>query len=215
MIDDLMIDKYKLSFLPQEVLVGSHICYFENTEIIMTSEQIKNSATLYYLVEGHAKVTFLSQEGTMSLIQFFYPKDWIGELELNGVTTHSKQVISIGKTRCIGIPQSLVQKYLLNNVVYLQNINHYLANKVLKRTNWMIVHKSYAFKYRLATFILDDSYEDRYSEPHRLVMEYLGVSYRHLLYTYKKFEEDGLIYKLSRNKYQIDSKKLRLLYIDA
>ena len=38
-------------------------------------------------------------------------------------------------------------------------------------------------------------YNDIYSEKHTETAEYLGVSYRHLLYTFSLFRDEGLIFK--------------------
>lgn len=215
MIDKSIIDKYKLNFLPNAVFDSSFLTHFKNSDDITTSEQTNETAKLYYLLAGRAKVIALSDDGGTNLVQFLYPSDWIGELEFTAPQTTAKQVVSIGDSVCICIPNQSVKKYLLNNVGYLQHINQYLAKKLLARTNLMITSRAYSFKYRLATFILDDSYNDFYSEPHTLVMEYLGVSYRHLLYTYKAFETEQLLFKVGRNQYKINADKLRAFYLNS
>ena len=52
-------------------------------------------------------------------------------------------------------------------------------------------------------------------ETHTLVMAYLGVSYRHLLYTYKAFETEQLLFKVGRNQYKINADKLRAFYLNS
>ncbi|ADG41043.1 MULTISPECIES: cyclic nucleotide-binding domain-containing protein [Leuconostoc] len=213
MIDQMTIDNANLNFLPDDVFAGSYLAYFKNGDVITTSEPSGETAKLYYLIAGRAKVIALSDEGDANLVQLLYPNDWIGELEFTAQQTTAKQVTAIGDSVCICIPNQIVKKYLLNHVGYLQHINQYLVKKLLARTNMMITSRTYAFKYRLATFILDDSYDNFYSEPHTLVMAYLGVSYRHLLYTYKVFETEQLLFKVGRNQYRLNADKLREFYL--
>lgn len=90
-------------------------------------------------------------------------------------------------------------------------MSQYLTRKLLERTDMMIVGQSYPFKFRLASFILADTYRGEYSEPHAVVMAYLGISYRHLLNTYQQFETAQLLIKVGRNRYQVNTAKLKQL----
>ena len=179
MIDQMTIDNANLNFLPDDVFAGSHLAYFKNGDVITTSEPSGDTAKLYYLIAGRAKVIALSDEGDTNLVQLLYPNDWIGELEFTAQQTTAKRVTAIGDSVCICIPNQIVKKYLLNHVGYLQHINQHLAKKLLARTNMMITSRTYAFKYRLATFILDDSYDNVYSEPHALSLIHISEPTRH------------------------------------
>ncbi|TOY70532.1 cAMP phosphodiesterase [Leuconostoc citreum] len=211
MLDVKIIEDNQLQFLPSAVVNGSFLTHFKNGDIITTSESNNHTARLYYMVKGRAKVIFLSQEGQTNLVQFLKPNDWIGELEFLTTENTSKQVIAIGDTTCITIPNVLVNQYLVTNIDYLKNMNQYLTRKLLERTDMMIVGQSYPFKFRLASFILADTYRGEYSEPHAVVMAYLGISYRHLLNTYQQFETAQLLIKVGRNRYQVNTAKLKQL----
>ena len=213
MITSTMIDQYNLKRLPADVYKNSEIHYFKNGDIITSSEENQTQKRLLLLLQGRAKVIFLSNDGESTLLEFLNRNDWIGELELVGVTTSYKQVVSLGSSVCLAIPQAIVTKYLINDVAFLQQFNHYLANKIIKRTDLMLTAKAYSFKERLATFMLNDAYNSEYSEPHRLVMEYLGISYRHLLYTYNQLVDEGFIDKIGRNKYRLNMQRIESLII--
>lgn len=213
MITSTMIEQYNLKNLSKDVYKNSEIYYFKNGDIITSSEENQTQKRLLLLLQGRAKVIFLSNDGESTLLEFLNRNDWIGELELVGVTTSYKQVVSLGSSVCLAIPQAIVTKYLINDVAFLQQFNHYLANKIIKRTDLMLTAKSYSFKERLATFMLNDAYNSEYSEPHQLVMEYFGISYRHLLYTYNQLVDEGFIDKIGRNKYKLNMQRIESLII--
>ena len=48
---------------------------------------------------------------------------------------------------------------------------------------------------RLAAFILLTQHDNVYKEKHTQVAEYLGVTYRHLLYVFAQFSAEGVISK--------------------
>ncbi|OQJ80945.1 cAMP phosphodiesterase, partial [Leuconostoc pseudomesenteroides] len=45
--------------------------------------------------------------------------------------------------------------------------------------------------------------------------EYLGISYRHLLYTYNQLVDEGFIDKIGRNKYRLNMQRIESLSITA
>ena len=82
----------------------------------------------------------------------------------------------------------------------MQQLSHYLGKKSAP-TGWtdFTTNQTYELSYRLAELLLvAANHEDVYKEKHTEIAEYLGVSYRHLIYTFKQFRERGFIQK-SRN----------------
>ena len=60
----------------------------------------------------------------------------------------------------------------------------------------MFTLQTYELSYRLAELLLvAANHEDVYKKKHTEIAEYLGVSYRHLIYTFKQFRERGFIQK--------------------
>lgn len=66
--------------------------------------------------------------------------------------------------------------------------------KMLQRVDHFTTNQTYELSYRLAELLLvAANHEDVYKEKHTEIAEYLGVSYRHLIYTFKQFRERGFI----------------------
>ena len=65
----------------------------------------------------------------------------------------------------------------------------------------------YSLETRLANFILTTSHNGIYREKHTEVAEYLGVTYRHLLYVIAKFVKQGILEK-SKQGYFIQNENL-------
>ena len=57
-----------------------------------------------------------------------------------------------------------------------------VSEKATQNTNNYMRNQSYSLKIRFAEFILKMSVTGYYREPHTEVAEFLGVTYRHLLY---------------------------------
>ena len=55
--------------------------------------------------------------------------------------------------------------------------------------------QSFPLKNRLAGFILETAENRVYGEPHTEAAEYLGATYRHLLYVIAEFYKEGLLHK--------------------
>ena len=69
-------------------------------------------------------------------------------------------------------------------------------------------NQSFPLKVRLAEFILKMSVNGYYREPHTEVAEFLGVTYRHLLYVLAQFVEEGILEKTKRGYKVADEEKL-------
>ena len=69
-------------------------------------------------------------------------------------------------------------------------------------------NQAYPLKVRFAEFILKMSVNGYYREPHTEVAEFLGVTYRHLLYVLAQLVEDGLLEKTKRGYRIVDESGL-------
>lgn len=75
----------------------------------------------------------------------------------------------------------------------MQQLSHYLGKKMLQRVDHFTTNQTYELSYRLAELLLvAANHEDVYKEKHTEIAEYLGVSYRHLIYTFKQFRGAAL-----------------------
>ena len=80
----------------------------------------------------------------------------------------------------------------------------FLSTKTTNMTAKYTQNQAYPLENRLASFILLSSDHDFYKEKHTEVCEYLGVSYRHLLFVLAQFTEA-----------RIDKTKSWLLFIKS
>lgn len=67
--------------------------------------------------------------------------------------------------------------------------------------------QTFELKYRLAALLLEVSVNDQYTENNTQIADYLGISYRHLTYTFKYLRENGYI-KKNHAGYLINPPKL-------
>lgn len=96
----------------------------------------------------------------------------------------------------MAIPLAYAETVLKNKVLFMQQLSHYLGKKMLQRVDHFTTNQTYELSYRLAELLLvAANHEDVYKEKHTEIAEYLGVSYRHLIYTFKQFRERGFIQK--------------------
>ncbi len=166
---------------------------------------------LYYLVDGRAKL-FLSQEnGKVSLINFLEGPCFIGEMELLDETRLPQGVKAISLCRCYQIDISICGEKLLQDTKFLRFLCRFLSEKATQNTNNYMRNQSYSLKIRFAEFILKMSVNGYYREPHTEVAEFLGVTYRHLLYVLAGFVQEGILQKTNQGYSIIDEEKLRSL----
>lgn len=173
---------------------------FEPDEFIMREGE--RSEYLYYLTEGRAKL-FLSQEnGRISLINFIEAPCFIGEMELLDEQRLPQGVKAISRCKCYRIRMSECRKELLQDTKFLQYLCRFLSEKATGNTNNYMRNQAYPLKVRFADFILKMSVNGYYREPHTEVAEFLGVTYRHLLYVLAQFVEEGMLEK-TKHGYRI------------
>lgn len=184
--------------------------YEPNESIVSYHNPLEN---LYFLLSGKAKIYMLHEDGKSSLIQFLQKGDWIGELTLLGIERQHKDVVAINECICLSLPLKVASKKLLSNNEFLLYLNRYLASKLLKRTEFFAKNQNYELKNRLAAYILLTECNGLYQEKHTETAEFLGISYRHLLYTLKKLQEENYIHK-TKSGYKIEYEKLQLLAKD-
>ena len=198
----------KLRPLPiGHLLPHAHVEVFERGEhITCYSEPIH---TLYYLASGKAKIYMIHDDGKQSIIQFLGKDNYVGELSLLGVEDTPKDVIAIERCILVAFPLEQLKPFLLENAAFLHHLCVYLAKKVLTRTERFSEHMNYPLKNRLAAFILFTAHQQLYSEKHVETAEYLGVSYRHLLYTIEQFKKDGILVKQKKGGFIANAELLR------
>lgn len=162
---------------------------------------------LYFLLKGKAKIYMIHEDGKRSLIQFLKEGSFIGELTLLGIEKQPKDVIARNQCICLSMPLSTAREQLLTNNEFLLYLNRYLGNKLLRRTEFFAKNQNYELKNRLAAYILLTENNGIFSEKHTETAEFLGTSYRHLLYSLKKLEQEQVVTK-QKQGYSINKEAL-------
>ncbi len=90
---------------------------------------------------------------------------------------------------------------LLEDVKFLRHLCLFLSQKAIGNTYNYSQNQSYPLEVRLANFILMTSHNQYYREKHTEVSEFLGVTYRHLLYVLSDFVKKGVLKRTSSGYY--------------
>ena len=182
-----------------DVYPYTSIVKFDSTESILREGE--NPEYLYYLIDGRAKL-FLSQgNGRISLINFLNALCFIGEMELLGAQEAAKGVTAITPCTCYAIHILKCKSQLLNDTKFLRHLCLFLSQKAIGNTYNYSKNQSYPLEVRLANFILLTSCNRMYREKHTEVSEFLGVTYRHLLYVLADFVKRGFLKKTEQGYY--------------
>lgn len=163
---------------------------------------------LFYMFEGRAKLFLSHENGKISLINFIEAPCFIGEMELLDDSKKAQLVKAISKCRCYQILLSECRQQILQDIKFLRYLCKFLSNKAIQNTNNYMRNQSYPLRVRLASFILKMSINDYYREPHTEVAEFLGVTYRHLLYVLEQFVKEGILEKTTQGYHLVNTKRL-------
>lgn len=164
---------------------------------------------LYYLTEGRAKLFLSHENGKISLINFLEGPCFIGEMELLDKKRLPQGVKAISLCRCYQIEIAGCSEKLLQDAKFLRFLCTFLSEKATNNTNNYMRNQSYPLKPRFSEFILKMTVNGYYREPHTEVADFLGVTYRHLLYVLAGFVQEGILQKTNRGYFLADEEKLR------
>ncbi len=184
--------------------------YTKGEAIIVSGETL---TTLRYIIEGKAKISIVHEDGRESIVDFLGKGDYIGDLTFLEMEKRTKDVAAITDCRCLCVPMNEAIVFLREDNDFLLSLSKYLADKHLRRTWFYVKGLRYELKNRLAAYILMTSDGSIYYQKHTMTAEFLGISYRHLLHTFKIFKENGWIRK-EKNGYWFDKEVLEELAKD-
>lgn len=183
------------------------IVRFDSTESILREGE--SPGVLYYLMDGRAKLFLSHENGRISLINFLNAPCFIGEMELLGAQETANGVTAITPCTCYAINITGCKAQILNDT--LRYLCLFLSKKAIGNTYNYSRNQSYPLEVRLADFILLTSRNDLYREKHTEAAEFLGVTYRHLLYVLADFVKRGLLKKTKQGYSVQDFNTLRKL----
>lgn len=186
-------------------------------EIYQPGEQIiafsKPIEKLRFMIRGRAKISFVHEDGKQSIVHFAQKGEYLGELSFLEIEREPKNVSAISVCVFVSIDMGSAKEVLTCDAEFLYGLNRFIGKKMLARTYFSSKNQNYELKYRLAAHILLLQNEGIYREKHTETAEYLGVSYRHLLYTFKEFIDEGILMKLKKG-YKVDLEAMKELSKD-
>lgn len=189
------------SFPVEEIV---ELFYFESDDYI--TQEGEEPGYLYYLISGKVKLFLTLPNGKITLIDFFDAPCFIGEMELLGVYHQSRAVQALIPCTCLALPLNKCKHQLLKDVHFLRKMCTYLGTKNMRNVSSLAETKAFPLANRLAAFLLMAAPSGHYKEMHTNTAEYLGVSYRHLLYVMADFVDKDYLRK-DRSGYQIINKE--------
>ena len=166
---------------------------FESDETIF--EEGFPAPKLYHLIYGSVKIYKLQKNGKVSLIEILNAPALLGELELLGIRNETLNIIALTPCTCEVVTAESCQSLLLKDPVFLRFLCSYLGQKSVSHADRCVIRTAYPLSIRLASFILLTQHNSIYCEKHTEVSEYLGVTYRHLLYVLADFVKKGFLKK--------------------
>ncbi len=210
------IEKFHINDLFSEDMTEyMELISWDKNEYICRENESLNS--LYFIVQGKAKVCKNMANGKSMLICFYKPFRIVGDVEFTRTNTADCTVQAIEETYGIAISFNVVRTKLLNDCRFLFNICEYLGEKISISSTNSSINLLYSLDNKLASYIyafIDEKdekcsfkFEGSYSE----IAELLGTSYRHLNRTLNKFCHDGIIEKKGKSYLIKDLQKLELL----
>ncbi|NLL75811.1 MAG: transcriptional regulator YeiL [Clostridiales bacterium] len=196
-------------FFNFDITPYASVVQFESGEMIM--QEGTAPAYLYYLINGRAKLLLSHDNGRMSLINFLNAPCFIGEMELIGAQNMSNGVTAITICTCYAININSSRNKILKDVKFLSHLCLFLGQKAIGNTYNYSRNQSYPLDVRLANFILLTAQNGHYREKHTESSEFLGVTYRHLLYVLADFVKRGILIKTNSGYYINDVTYLQKL----
>lgn len=203
-----LLNQVEAPFLIEEMLQQSSFIDYERNEKIVS--QAAKLDYLFILLSGKARIIQQEPNGKNLILQFLEAGDFIGELTLVKAEEAPKDVIAIGSVRCLAIPLKVVENSLMKDAAFPIFIAQYIGKKLLLRMEHFSNAQTFELKYRLAALLLEVSVNNQYNENNTQIADYLGVSYRHLIHTFKYLRENGYIER-NNTGYEIVPEKLQKL----
>ena len=184
-----------------------------DTELFFVSEdeyiisEGRRPEYLFFLCSGRAKIFMTLPNGRITLIDFASSPSFIGEMELLYENREVRAVQATENCYLLGLPLKRYRNKLLNDINFMQSICRQLGDKNHRRMIISSRNQTFPLANRLALFILFTAKGNIYAEKHTQTADYLGVTYRHLLYVLASMVKKGYIKKATPKGYIITDRK--------
>lgn len=166
---------------------------------------------LYYIIDGRSKLVISHENGKVSILNYLDAPFFIGEIEMLQKQQMAKGVQAVTPCLRFAVDIARCEEKILNDIKFLRHLIFYFSRRSAESGYRQAVSQAWPLKNRLARFILDTSHKGVYRQRHTETAEYLGVTYRHLLYVIAEFVEAGWLTKTGRGYEITDCSRLKSL----
>ncbi|MDD2994280.1 MAG: transcriptional regulator YeiL [Pygmaiobacter sp.] len=201
---ELMKESGFADYFSFDVTPYTSVTVFEEGEDILREGQ--KVTRLYYLAKGSAKLFMTHKNGRVTLINFYEAPCFLGEMELLDPETPSRGVRAHTRCECLVLDLARCGERVRSDGLFLRALCLYLGRKAFVGTRTYAQRQAYPLENRLAAYILMTARDGVYAEKHTEASEYLGITYRHLLYVMAKFCKQGILRRLPRG-YAIENEE--------
>ena len=196
--DKRIIEKYSAQFPFQQyfsfdISKDITLAHYETDEFII--QEGLALTHIFYMVEGVAKLYKTHKNGKVSLINYLEGPCLLGEMEALGILETPKGIQAQTTCLCFRLPFMPYRDQIRTDIRFLYEVCVFLGNKAISNMDVSTSNQVYPLKNRLAKFILMTAHHNLYTEKHTEDAAYLGVSYRHLLYTISALCREGILEK--------------------
>lgn len=155
------------------------LCNLETGDIILN--QGKPVDNLFIVLQGKIKVCMLAGNGKDLTLCYYLSNGILGDIELmQEDRTASATSAAALPSVCIAIPLSNNSAYLMNNIVFMNQVARGLSAKLLKSSDAHIASALYSSEERLCSYILMAEHNGLFTDILSDVSKSIGISYRHL-----------------------------------
>lgn len=198
------VARFKLASLLSAELIGRLRLrrYGRGEYIIRAGEPVES---LFFFVEGRAKVFHQMEKGSSLLVRFYRPFEILGDLELFSYERYVLNVETIAPSACLLLSRSAILERADENGRLLVDLCGRLGRKLGSFNVSSAINLSYPVENRLASYLLAVLPEGG-ALPERgggameylagtqgEIAELLGASYRQLSRVLRRFREEGIL----------------------
>lgn len=167
-----------------------------------------------FFIYGRAKVYSLLSNGKHFLHTFYNQFEIIGDAEFVNQLNITTNVQALSDVYCLVLPLNKCHDMLYDDRKFLRAACSHLAKKLDMTGQFNSHNLCYPLEERLASYIINTSENQIFSENLTSLSELLGTSYRHLLRTLKEFCDKGYLKKEDGIYKIIAPKQLKALGAD-
>lgn len=158
---------------------------------------------LYFVVKGKVKVYTITPEGKKLILRFINPLAVVGDIEFIQNSKAHNVVEACSDVIAISISHAVIRNKLLHDPIFMNFLLENIANTLKISTRFTALNLLYPVEVRVASYLLSistDSNGNMYKKDLDAtsissIVDFIGVSYRHVIRVLQKFYKEKLIEK--------------------